>query len=423
MQNANRVQYVPGGNRNQVVYRPVNNDVYSNESDTDGSDKYIGRNRNTGVVYDQRSSGNNYRGNDNYRNSGGYRSDRNIYQSNNNNYRNDRNLNGNVRKSFQTPKYNNPSKDTYCNDDTKNHAIDFIFKNIQLSKYNYQLLEFTQDLTLLSDMTYLSPAYSGGNYLLIFFRHMDKYYSLMIDRTTLSYSQNLINYNRLIVNDVSIELSLDIYKGTIVDGILVGPNDFIVNDVYMFQGINCAEDRLYNKLLNFKSYLANNLKTGQNNLNLIVNNVYNMKDINLMLNQDLPKLTYNKYIKGISFFPSKSATKLIFLYNNCAKDTAATVHALDNEFKNNLLGLKPIDKKIICDEDNKTNQIFLMKKMKQPDVYKLYKDKEYIGLAYIPNLKISKYWIDLLIQTGKDEAHAECTYNVERSKWIPIKFI
>jgi hypothetical protein len=75
-----------------------------------------------------------------------------------------------------------------------------------------------------------------------------------------------------------------------MDGILIR-NDkikdkfFVITDTYYFRGQNMVNENINNKLINITSYLDNNLKTDKNNsINLTVNKLYELSDINKLIN-------------------------------------------------------------------------------------------------------------------------------------------
>ena len=73
-------------------------------------------------------------------------------------------------------------------------------------------------------------------------------------------------------------------------------------------------------------------------------------------------------------------------------------------------------------ETDGKKKTLLVKKTIISDVYELY-DKcstdEKIGIAHIPNIKISKYCYENI----KDESMCQCIFSKDFNKWIPLKII
>lgn len=301
--------------------------------------------------------------------------------------------------------------------------IEFIFYNIRLSKYNYKILQYEDDLLPLElGIYHISPTYTGKNCLLVFKKIYDEYYSILIERSSLNYNINQIKYDNLIIHKVKIQLDEDIYKGTIIDGILLNcaEMEFVVNDVYMFCGRDHTDDKLYNKLINMQNYVKQNLNddNNMNNLHLIINNIYSMKDIDKVITEYIPKLKHNKYVKGLTFYPDRSGTKYIYLYSNSAKtDIPVTNPGLRN------LDVNPVRNNY----STEGTKILKIKKTDTIDVYqlcgaKLVDDKlkyHSVGIASIPTMQDSKFCRELLSDNA--EAYVRCRYDNSRNKWTPIE--
>ena len=54
-----------------------------------------------------------------------------------------------------------------------------------------------------------------------------------------------------------------------------------------------------------------------------------------------------------------------------------------------------------------------------PDVFEVYKNNNFIGIAYIPTLRISQYVNNLFEDTNKDIIKIKCSYNNKFEKWTP----
>jgi hypothetical protein len=309
----------------------------------------------------------------------------------------------------------------------KQYVINYIYSKVDMAKYKYKLIEYEHDLSQLKETKfYVSPNYNGIASLLVFMKIRDKFYSLLIDRRTLNYDKNKINIDEIKIMQIDIRLDLSIYDGTIIDGVLLynyinKMKHYVVNDLYFFRGKDMAEENINDKMLNMDTYLNTFMKKDNvvNNIGLVVNKLYKLNEINELVNVYIPKSTYSSTIKGLAFFPEVSATKLIYLYNNCV------------EVKDQKIDEKNIRKTNIEIGDKDITAIFKIKKSDIIDVYWLYvaKKEEDNGKtvlkynkymkAFLPTQEISHFCNDLLV--GTKSALVECKYLHEKCKWVPIK--
>ena len=243
----------------------------------------------------------------------------------NNHYNNNYNNNNNNRSLNNNNTYTNKFSD---NSDelsrvSKQDLLEFIYNSIDLYNLKYKILEFEDQLSLLKEKHYyVSANYNGIHSLLLFTKIKDKFYSIIIDRKTLTYNQSHINVDDVKMISIAIRLDKNIYDGTIIDGVLLynnidGVKNFVINDIYMFCGKYLIEEKINNKMNQITAYLDKcKVDNSFNTLSLIVNKLYNINDTNQLINDLIPRSKYNKSIKGIAFYPEISSTKLIYLYNN-----------------------------------------------------------------------------------------------------------
>jgi hypothetical protein len=225
---------------------------------------------------------------------------------------------------------NNKFKDRYDNhqnndknDILKQQCINHIYNSIDISKFKYLPLEFETELPRLLEKKYfVSANFSGSNCLLVFIKIKDKYYQFLIDRKTLSYNSNKINLSQVKITPVNIKLDINIYKerGTIFDGIFITDKNsktFVITDVYMFRGQDESLTQMDHKLSSVMAYLSSNynMNDKENTITLTVNKLFEMNQTDDLIKKTIPKIK-DFVIKGICFYPEKSGTKLIFMFDN-----------------------------------------------------------------------------------------------------------
>lgn len=361
----------------------------------------------------------------------------------------------------------------YENQKIKQQLIDYIYSVVDLSKFKYRLLETTEDLQLLTmNKYYISGNYTGPNCLLVFTKNKDRFYSFIVDRKSLSFKQNQINIDKVVINPVQLGLDNSIYDGTIIDGIFAQTEDskfFVVTDLYYFRGQNMMSEKIKYKLINIKKYLDTYMTHDKNlnNINITINNLYEIQEIQTLVTKIIPQ-TKQLQVRGIAFYPDVSGTKLIYLFNKLQTPTSAPQQKIMFEKQRNnfvpsqtqnrnkynsspqnetpmkqpdfnknvqipeqLNEVRTSKVRYVCKTDEPVILTFEIRKTEQYDVYKLLlveptkengktilKTKRF-GIAYIPTTSCSKMCKDLTITTGK--ALVKCRYDDTKEKWIPIE--
>jgi hypothetical protein len=341
----------------------------------------------------------------------------------------------------------------YSTDDI-NKIIDYIYSTTEISRFKYKILEYENDLNLITTHKYyISANFSGTSSLLVFVRIMDRYYSCLIDRKTLSYNRHQIKTDSVKIIPINIRLDSSIYHGTIMDGIHVynkrtNTNVFIMTDIYQFRGSNMTNDMIQHKIMNVTAYLNANLKQDNktNSLNIVINKLYEITEI-----EDLRKTMDHiggYETKGIIFYPEISGTKLIFLDMNPPKTTILNKEStkdLVKDKENNTGEMKepPELKKVsnkkktkyryVCKSDNQINSVLELRKTEQPDVYfvscadRTHENGKNIikiirlGIALIPSKEISVMCKTLMANKTHGKMLMKCKFDQDKNKWIPIE--
>lgn len=337
-------------------------------------------------------------------------------------------------------KYNEDQEMTQNINKVKGTLIEYIYKTIDISRFKYKLIEYESDLNLLKDkdMRYLlSPNYNGIQGLLIFTTIKDQFYSFIVDRRTLNYNKSQLDLEKVKVIPINIRLDKSIYKGTIIDGVLLynnmnGVKNFVVNDIYYFRGQDLRNDKITNKMTNISQFIDaySTEDDVMNNTILIINKLYELNEIQQLVNLYIPKSKYSNSIKGVAFYPEHSGTKLIYLFNNCAtsKTDSPTNENVEKTPKPKIIRESKIDN---VEEDQVA--IFRLKKTSTIDVYQLHAAKKIIkdektiikyvkyGIAYIPTKECSYFCKDIFDNTDEDTILVYCKYYKNKEKWVPFK--
>jgi len=206
-------------------------------------------------------------------------------------------------------------------DHLKQQLINYIYNTVDISRFKYELLQFDNELhQLVEKKFYVSANFSGSNCLLVFTKIRDKYHSFLIDRKTLSYNSQKVNIRNVKISNIHVKLDLEIYNGTIFDGIYVQnktEKTFIITDIYMFKNQDFTKSQLNSKLLTLRTYLQYNYNENNkdNDIVLMVNKLFPLDQTEHIVNNIIPKIK-GFIIRGICFYPEVSSTKLIYLFGN-----------------------------------------------------------------------------------------------------------
>lgn len=337
--------------------------------------------------------------------------------------------------------------------------INYIYSTVELSNFKYKLIEYEQDLTILTKQKhYVSANFNGSNCLLVFTKLRDKYYSFMIDRKTLSYNPAQIKIENVKIIPVNLRLDNSIYSGTIMDGIFIQNKRnrdkmYVITDIYYFRGRDMSNENIKNKITNVMSYLEATLKGDEkiNNIKLTVNKLFEITDI-LNLKAVIEK-SKNFDFKGYAFFPEKSGTKLIYLNNNESKslerfkekerekENRESEKEENNEMNDNIyintnIKTEPATKRnyrYITKTTDDVYAILEVRKTEYPDVYYVFcadvaneNNKNVIkikrlGIALIPDTNCSKLCKNIIAGKTNGRALMKCKFHYEKNKWIPIE--
>ena len=347
-------------------------------------------------------------------------------------YHNKDNYNGNQSSHTNAP-YGAPYNGNSALSHIKSLLARYINKNVSFATFKYTMAEYKYDLEQLSTAKYFtSPNYNGNLCLVVFVKIQNKYYAYSVDKKTLSKNiQN--NIDEINISKLNIRVDESLYNGTILDCTQLNTGNnlqkiFMINDVYLFRGDNIVEDNIDNKLLNVDTYMKMVHKDDVfNDTSFITNKLYDLSEIKELISVYIPKSQLKNYIKGVTFYAQQNHTKIIYLFNNCAK----TEKTEKSEQKKLVIRNPNIDSK-----DGDVTAHFRIKKTETPDVYHLYLKKKGIRdgkkiirlkkycIAYLPTTSTSYFCKDIFndIDTDSDDlVIVKCKYCVDKNKWIPFE--
>ena len=326
--------------------------------------------------------------------------------------------------------------------DIKKQILDYVYQTIPLSRYKFKILEHEDDLKYLKQNThYVACNYVGYNYLLVFIKLKDNYYSFLIDRKTLKYNSDYLDIDQVNMKPIRLQASIEIYDGTILDGVLINTPEsqtYIITDTYYLTGKSELREELKTKLNHMKEFMAQNIKNDSkiSHINLEIETFYNYDDLPNLTQNIFPKSKYR--VRGLVFYPKFSGTKIIYTFPQAdvagggsrgnIKQKTINSDAPEND-KMFVLEKKndKMTKSNVSQEKEKT-ALFELRKI-APDVYDLYlydetskKTKKY-GIAGVPDKKCSLFCRETFEQNTDQKIIMKCVYSEKFHKWIPSKFM
>lgn len=339
----------------------------------------------------------------------------------------------------------------------KNVVLDYLYNKIEVADHRYVLIKNIGDIYELKNKKYyFSGNTCGINSFLIFMKKDDNYYSYLVDRRSISYKRDALKKSSVRFTEIKLSVDPKLYEGTIFDGVLIdndnnkiiskgenksGNIPFMINDVFNFCGKSLLstnwKKKMYLMELMMKEFVS---VSKTNNINLYINCPYEINQSKELITQYVIPNTKKYNIKGITFYPEFSGTKLIYLFDK-----------FDEKIKNEIIsGIVVNQETKTNSEDNltlldtsETKKVFKfelvnpeciddivlnleMKKTCISDVYKLYGIffnsnkyiKKRIGIAYIPTYELSLKC--KLFFASRNSKIMNCKFNANKGKWIPI---
>lgn len=377
---------------------------------------------------------------------------------NNNNYGIKKHQNYNKQKvSWDDDNKSDTTVDDNTNINIKNAVLDYLYNKIEVSDHKYVLIKNIGDVYEMKNKKY----YVSGNTcgiisFLIFMKKNDSYYSYLVDRRSISYNRNTLKKSSVRFTEIKLNVDLKLYDGTIIDGILIDSDNkivqkgvnvsnnmsFMITDVFTFCGKSLLTMNYKKKMFTINSMLSECIdkeKSKTNNIELFVTRPFEINQANDLFNEYINPYIKKYNIKGLTFYPENSGTKLIYIFdknddkfkNEISNGSIEININSSNEDNLQLLDVSE-HKKIFkfelfdpeCVDDIVLN--LEMKKTGVSDVYKLfgifYDSQKYIkkkiGIAYIPTYELSLKC--KLFFMNNETQIMNCKFNSYKNKWIPI---
>ncbi len=342
------------------------------------------------------------------------------------------------------------------NIDVKNIVLDYLYNKIEVSEHKYILIKNIGDVYELKNKKfYFSGNTCGINSFLIFMKKDDNHYSYLVDRRSISYNRNSLKKSSVRFTEIKLSVDPKLYEGTIFDGVLIDSENnkiiskgetksskmaFMITDVFNFCGKSLLSTNWKKKMFLMELLIKEFVEVNKtNNIDLYVNRPFEINQSTELFSQYVNPYSKKYNVKGVTFYPEFSGTKLIYLFDKAddkfrleLANGTATINQEVNKEDNLVLLDASETKKIFkfelvdpeCIDDIVLN--LEMKKTCISDVYKLYGIfynsgkyiKKRIGIAYIPTYELSLKC--KLFFASHNSKIMNCKFNSYKGKWVPM---
>lgn len=312
----------------------------------------------------------------------------------------------------------------------KKNIIDFIFNSINLNNYRYHVLKNVQKLEYLKNNEhYVSPNFYGYNYLLVFKNIGSTKYCVAINRKTLSYHKDKINYDKVSMIKIIMNVSNEIFKGSIFETKLIKDKkenySLIINDCYYLMGDKKTNMEMKQKIGYIDTIINTHFKISNNmcdNFNVMTNKLFDYRDLPKIVKEIIPTCKYS--IQGLVFYPKLSGITTIYSDKKQQKvdiksSNTENIKSSSYDFIFNITDF--LKSRTYSYEETGKCKDMILKRTNIRDVYSVFEEigSERIGIAMIPNLRISQMCNEKIT----NYARFKCRFNKKFDKWVPINFI
>lgn len=274
----------------------------------------------------------------------------------------------------------------------RNKILQYVYSNID-SNIRMENVSGLNDLDVIRDNDYIiCPKFGGTRSWVVFCKFGQNYYAVNFPKY---HSKNKRNELRIYPIDISVKKN--VYDGTIMEGIYFRmDNDryLVIDEVYILAGQNQLL-KPKNDRLNYLSQYTNINFIRATHFHLYISQYF-------LINKDDLKELYSKIksdtkIQEIIFYPKIYGSK-IYKYT-----------ILDEDLIDHVIELAQ----------------FRMQKTLSPDVYNLLsiESNNKIGIAYIPDIEISKKCKQWFKNNKTKELIVKCKMDTNKHKWIPSELV
>lgn len=272
----------------------------------------------------------------------------------------------------------------------KNIILKYLYQNVEIG-IRHEIISNVKILDYInSDEYIICPTLRGIRSWIIFFRNGDDYYAVSFPKT-----EKIRDNFR--VYPLGINVVKEFYYGTIMEGIFYRMDDtrfLVIDEVYLLSGQNQLLKSKDDRLIDLTRYITKSIRINPD-FQMYVSQFFNINKKSIRELYD--KIKSDSRIQEIIFYP-KIFGKKIYSYTILDSDVIDTVIKLSK---------------------------FYLQKTESPDVYNLLtlEPRNKVGIAYIPNIDVSKKCKNWFKHNKKKELVVKCQLDIDKNKWIPLEVV
>jgi hypothetical protein len=289
-----------------------------------------------------------------------------------------------------------------------------------INKHYYKFNE--QSISHIKATPHLITVRTNGNpYYMYFTKYEDVEIIYFIDKKVHpTYHQPRIIIGRGLFD-------IELFKGTLIDGEMVRTESnkwiFLTNDLIAYQGTYLINKQLPDRI-NILYDLFENKYTPDDVMdvcNYFIKSFYNLCCDSIL---KLPEFPYT--IRGIYFvaYNLKYKPKLLNYNEDIIKNVVITTKEITEfKLKNITIDQNVVEKQVIQQQSLNSKQfVFLLSKTDNPDVYNVYDNDEYKGIACIQSIHMSHFIRNFFKNKSITiSIQFNCIFNKLFNKWEPTK--
>ncbi len=316
-------------------------------------------------------------------------------------------------------------------DETKKFILDHLDSKYGLKIITKHFDKFEEKLmTNLNSNPHLLYVRSNGNPYFLYLTKLNFVnYCIFIDKKI----QQGYFFPRMIITHFHFDDEL--FDDTIFDGEMIKMNGekwtFILDDLIVYKGSYLKDQNVVKRLNTLYSLLKTYyVEDSVDICRFQVKKFFKYDEINYLINDHIPTLNYT--CRGIYFRPLFLRFRDVLVNF----DDSLIKKVERNKYKHIKNFLLLDDQKTIEKQENKisksssvvsteiidNNNKYFVRKTNNPDVYEMFDAKgNYVDIACIPSMKISKYMRELFSKKNiVDKIELEFEFSQKFNKWIPI---
>jgi hypothetical protein len=196
----------------------------------------------------------------------------------------------------------------------------------------------------------------------------------------------------------------------------------LVKDCYYLMGNNTTDMEMNEKMIYLDSIIANQFhKEYCNNFKLKINKLYKYNMLDEIVKNVIPNCELE--IIGLIFYPIKSGVSYIFTEKSIEKtpqSNTQNIKIISNDSYNMIFQIKEfLSSRVYSYENNSMKKVLELEPTDITDVYYVYDNDSKLGIAHIPNLKVSNYCRENINEKKK----CLCSFSKQFNKWIPLNIV